>query len=138
MYARRSWNPWREFAQLRSEMDSLFRQRAVAGVPQFNVWANDDSAIVTAEVPGLDPEKLDINVTQDLLTISGKYEDESLSEGEAYHRRERTPRNFERSLQLPFAVDAATAEAVGKNGVLEIRLHRPEEEKPRKLTVKAG
>ena len=135
MFARRNWSPWREFAQLRSQMDSLVRQRAIAGVPQFNVWANDDSAIVTAELPGLDPEKLDINVT---LTISGNFEDESLSEGESYHRRERTLRNFERSLQLPFAVDAATAEAVSKNGVLEIRLHRPEEEKPRKLCVKAG
>lgn len=138
MFARRGWNPWREFAQLRSEMDSVFRQRAVSGVPQFNVWANDDSAIVTAELPGLDPEKLDINVTQDVLTVSGQFEDDSLNEGETYHRRERGLRNFERSLQLPFAVDAATAEAVSKNGVLEIRLHRPEEEKPRKLAVKAG
>ena len=89
-------------------------------------------------MPGLDPDKLEINVTQDLLTIAGQFDDETLNEGESYHRRERTLHNFERTLQLPFAVDADSAEAVTKNGVLEIRLHRPEEEKPRKLAVKAG
>lgn len=141
MYALRTWNPWRELQQLQQEMGRLFRSesRPSAGVScPLNVWANDDGAIVTTELPGIDPEQLEVNVTNGVLKIAGKYESHTLSEGQKYQRRERTEQAFERTLQLPFAVDTQKTEAEYRNGVLEVRLFRSEDEKPRKVTVKAG
>jgi len=106
--------------------------------PQFNVWSSDHELIVTAEIPGLDPEQIDVNVNNDLLTVSAGVNAEELSEGESYQRRERYAGQFERSVRLPFAVDQEKSEARYVDGVLEIRLTKPEQDKPRKLTVNAG
>lgn len=106
--------------------------------PQFNVWSSDHELIVTAEIPGLDPGQIDVNVNNDLLTVSADVNSEALSEGESYQRRERFSGRFERSLRLPFAVDQTKSDARYVDGVLEIRLTKPEQDKPRKLTVNAG
>lgn len=106
--------------------------------PQFNVWSTDHELIVTSEIPGLDPDQIDVNVNNDLLTVSASMNSEELSEGESYQRRERFSGQFERSVRLPFAVDQEKSEANYSDGVLEIRLTKPEQDKPRKLTVNAG
>lgn len=142
MYALKPRNAWQELTQFQDAMQQLFgRSTAASGGthwPQFNVWSNENEVIVTSELPGIDPEKLDVNVTQDLLTVAGSMEQEDLQENESFQRRERLTKQFERTLKLPFVVNSDQAEANYKHGVLEIRLHRPEEEKPRKLTVQAG
>ena len=144
MHALRRWNPWRELAGLRNEMDRMIcgePARTLATSrdwPQFNVWTNEDEAIVTSELPGINLEKLDINVSNDVITIAGSLNRSEETEIEKYQRRERASCEFERSLQLPFSVDTERAKANYRNGVLEIRLHRPESEKPRSVTVKAG
>lgn len=106
--------------------------------PQFNVWSTDHELIVTAEIPGLDPEQIDVDVNNDLLTVSANVNSDELSEGESYHRRERFSGRFERSIRLPFAVDQEKSDARYVDGVLEVRLTKPERDKPRKLTVSAG
>lgn len=106
--------------------------------PQFNVWSTEHELIVTAEVPGLDPDQIDVDVNNDLLTVSATVESDDLSEGEKYQRRERFAGRFERSIRLPFAVDQEKSDARYVDGVLEIRLTKPERDKPRKLTVNAG
>lgn len=106
--------------------------------PQFNVWSSDHELIVTAEIPGLDPEQIEVNLNSDELTVSATVNNEELSEGETYQRRERFAGQFERSLKLPFVVDQDKSDARYVDGVLEIRLTKPEQDKPRKLTVNAG
>jgi HSP20 family protein len=106
--------------------------------PAVNVWRGQDGAVVTAELPGIDPARLDISVAGDSLTLTGIRELEPLKEGENYHRQERTYGRFTRTLQLPFQVNAAKVEAKYEKGVLQITLPRVEEEKPKKIAIKVA
>ena len=134
----------REMERLRREMNRLFSDwpagaqgSTVSGYPAMNVWTDEDSAIVTAELPGMDREMIDISVEDDTLTVRGERQMEE-KEGASYHRRERRFGSFVRSFRLPFRVDAEKVEATFKNGVLNIVLPRAEEEKPKKISVRAG
>jgi HSP20 family protein len=102
----------------------------------LNAWTNQNQAIITAEIPGIDADTLDINVIGDTLTLRGTREPEPIKEGETLLRGERNLGSFSRSLQLPFQVDAPKVTARAKNGVLIITLPRAEAEKPRKVAVK--
>lgn len=145
MYYRRYRAPsvWQEVERLQREMNRLmesFSPRRVQSAPSFpamNLWVSDEGIIVTAEVPGIKPEDIDISVVNDLLTISGERLPEQTDEDVRYHRRERGCGKFARSIQLPFAVDANKVEASFENGVITINLPRKEEEKPKKIKVVA-
>jgi HSP20 family protein len=104
----------------------------------MNVWTSEESAVVTAELPGCNADDLDISVVNETLTVTGSRQEAELEEGATYHRRERSCGNFSRTFQLPFQVDATKVEAVFEKGVLEITLPRAEADKPKKITIKAG
>jgi HSP20 family protein len=106
--------------------------------PAMNVWADEDGVIVTAELPGFDPEEIDISVVGETLTLKGSREPVELQEGATYHRRERGYGTFSRAFRLPFEVESDKVEAVFEKGMLQISLPRAEAEKPKKITVKAG
>jgi HSP20 family protein len=136
---------WREMERLRRDMDRLFEgtaprfARARGRFPAVNVWASEqEGVIVTAELPGVSPDSIDISVTADTLTINGSRKPEDLPEGAQYHRRERYCDEFSRSVQLPYSVDTDGVEASLENGVLRIVLPRAEAEKPRQIAVKTG
>jgi HSP20 family protein len=130
--------------RLQKEVNSLFgdlprrRLREATSFPAMNIWAAEDSAMVTAEIPGVSKDDLDINVTGDTLTISGVRNQDELPEGVQYHRQERTYGEFNRSIQLPYTVDVNKVKATFKNGVLTVDLPRVEAEKPKKIAVKAS
>jgi HSP20 family protein len=145
MYRRyRTPSIWREMDRLQQDMNRLIgdlsvnRMRRAPSYPAINVWAADDSALITAEIPGLNKDDLEINVTGDTLTLSGVRKSDDLPEGVRYHRRERTFGEFNRSIQLPYTVDVNKVKATFKNGVLKVELPRIEAEKPKKITVKAS
>jgi HSP20 family protein len=104
----------------------------------MNVWTNQDGAIVTAELPGVASEDIDISVQGDTLTLRGCCQGGALEEGAVYHRRERGRGDFTRSIQLPFQVAGDQVEATFAKGVLSISLPRAEADKPTKITIKAG
>lgn len=106
--------------------------------PAMNVWANEDSALVTAELPGVNADDLEIALMDDTLTVSGKRQTEGLEDGERLHRRERVYGEFTRTFQLPFTVEADSVEAAFEKGVLNIVLPRAEADKPKKITVQAA
>jgi len=106
--------------------------------PAVNVWLGKVDVIVTAELPGMEPESIDISVAADTLTLSGSREKEVLKEGENYHRQERNYSNFTRTLQLPFQVDAGKVNAKYDKGILRITLPRSEETKPKKISIKSS
>ena len=129
--------------RLQNEMNRLFenhypaRLRRAPGYPAMNVWNNEDGLIVTAEVPGVSPEDIEVSVVGETLTLSGVRKPDELNEDSRYHRQERGYGKFNRSLQLPFPVDITQVEATFKHGVLSITMPRAEEDKPRKIAVKS-
>jgi len=133
-----------EVNRMQREMERLFgsavprRFRSVPSYPALNVWTNEEGALVTAELPGLEAKDVEINVVGETLTLSGKREAEELSENTRYHRRERGCGEFTRSIELPFPVQAEKVEARLEKGVLQVTLPRAEEDKPRKITVKGS
>ena len=144
MYRRfRQPSIWQEMDQLQREMSRLFDTTSKERVfnspnyPAINIWTNEDGQIISAEMPGVHPDDIDVNVTGDALSISGERKPDEVAAEAGYHRRERTYGSFSRTIQLPFMVDASKVEASFKNGVLLIALPRAEADKPKKITVKS-
>jgi HSP20 family protein len=141
---RRVRSHWGEMERLQREMNRLFASAANAEdacaptYPAMNVWTSQDQAIITAELPGVDPNDIDISVTGDALTVSGTRHADELPEDAVYHRRERGCGKFTRSFQLPFPVESSKVEAAFDSGVLQIALPRLEADKPRKIAIKAA
>jgi HSP20 family protein len=135
----RNWSPWSDIRQLQREMERLFTGRPVQygqDFPPLNIWFNEENAIITAEMPGLDPRSIDISVKGDALTLSGSRKPVELKEGETYHRRERGHGNFTRTVKIPFQTDSAGVTASYEKGILKIELPRAEEDKPKKIQIK--
>jgi HSP20 family protein len=131
----------RELQRMQGEMNRIFsgigRSSLGQEAPSVNAWVGEADVIVAAELPGVDPGKVDISVVGDTLTISGSREAEKLKEGENYHRQERDFGRFSRTIQLPFHVEAGKVEAKYARGILKITLPRAEADKPRKIAVTA-
>src|SRR5512134_1375856 len=89
-------NLWQEMDQLQREMNRLFDATSKGRVltspsyPAINIWTNDDGQLITAEMPGVHPEDLDIDVTGDALSISGERKQDEVAKDARYHRRERS------------------------------------------------
>jgi HSP20 family protein len=133
-------DPLREMERLQREMNRVFSgmgETLGQEVPPVDAWIGESDVIVAAELPGVDPAKVDISVVGDTLTISGSGEAETLKEGESYHRQERNHGSFSRTVQLPFHVEGSKVEAKYEKGILKITLPRAEADKPRKISVKA-
>ncbi len=131
-------DPLREMQRLHREMNRVFsglEQPLSQEVPLVNAWLGEEDVVVTAELPGVDPAKVDISVVGNTLTISGTREADPIKEGQSYHRQERHYGRFSRSIQLPFHVEVGKVEARYEKGVLRITLPRAEADKPRKIAV---
>ena len=140
------WNPFGEMARMRNEIDRLFEdafsapagtweRNAVWGFP-LDVTENDDTFTVKAAVPGMNPEDLDITISDNVLTIKGEMKEDKEIKEETYHLRERRFGQFTRSVTLPMPVNADKIEAVNENGVLTLTLPKAESTKPKKIEVK--
>jgi HSP20 family protein len=107
-------------------------------VPAMEVSETPDAYIVRVELPGVKTEDIEVTLQDDILTIKGKRERSEEHKDETVHFVERAYGEFVRSLRIPtdFKVDAV--EASYKDGILEIRLPKSEESKPRRIEVKAA
>lgn len=128
-------------ATLGRQMDlvnRLFKAReiqpCVRTAPAFNLWGDDNGAVLTSEIPGVTLESLDIAVSGRNVTVKGSRKDE-VEEGRNAICRERVSGEFERTFQLPYQIDAGKVEAKLAHGVLEIALPRAENDKPRKIVI---
>lgn len=132
---------WRDMARLQDEMNRVFSRvtdSSPGTFPAVNVWANQEGAVVTTELPGVELQDLDISVVGDALTIRGSRRPEQLGEGDSYHRRERRSGQFVRVVQLPFRVEPDEVSATLKNGLLNITLPRAHTDRPRKIQVRVS
>lgn len=142
------WDPFREMATLQERMSRLFEEassrRRNAGedfitgswIPSVDVRETKDALEISVEVPGLEPKDVDISVEAGVLTLKGCRNFEKASEGETYHRVERSYGAFERSFTLPTNVDPERINAVYRHGVLLLTLPKREEAKPRAISIK--
>ncbi|MGD8405548.1 MAG: Hsp20/alpha crystallin family protein [Anaerolineales bacterium] len=134
---------WQEMDQLQREMNRLFdtsnkeRVFTAPSYPAINIWINENGQLISAEMPGINPDNIDIDVTGDALSISGERKPDEGVRDARYHRRERSYGSFSRTIQLPFMVDTKKAEANFNNGILMISLPRAEVDKPKKITIKS-
>ncbi|MCK9274283.1 MAG: Hsp20/alpha crystallin family protein [Syntrophales bacterium] len=137
-----NWMPdiWRNLDQMQQEMDRLLTGQTVnylQSFPAINMWMSENDVILSSEIPGIDPGDINISLEGDVLDLSGSRISEGLKEGGKYHRQERPHGAFKRKIRLPFHAQEDRIEAIYEKGILTIKIPRAEEEKPRKITVKA-
>ena len=139
-------NPWEPLAGLRTlqrEMSRLlddgFASRRPDRFPLVNLMSDANEAVVTAEIPGVDPADLEISLNKGQLTIRGTIKEHApQGENVACHRKERPTGSFARTLALPFEVEEDKISAKYDKGVLAVTLPRAEKAKPRNIPVIAG
>jgi HSP20 family protein len=134
-------DPFRELDRMRNELDRVFegyRLGTTAEYPPLNLWAGDKGIVVSARVPGADPEALEITVHQNTLTLRSQRAPDKDAENVAFHRQERQFGSFARTVALPFAVDPDGVEARYENGVLFIDLPRPPADQPKHIRITGG
>jgi HSP20 family protein len=135
-------------ARLRTEMDELFDQfirdpwgslaKGVGAGPLMDVAETDKEVTVSAELPGVDPKDIDIDVTGDMLTVRGEKKQEHEEKDRNYTFVERSFGRFQRSIQLPSSVDPDKVEATCRNGTLTITLSKKPDAQRKKIQVKEG
>ena len=115
--------------------------QAMARPVPLDVYATPDEAIVIAAVPGMTPEQLEITYTQNTLTLSGtvpNVADSEQGKNATWYAHELWSGQFQRTVTLPFEVDASQAEATFEHGIVRITLPKAEWTKPQKIAIKAG
>ncbi len=129
-------DPMRAFNRLNRAASGLLAS-STSEFPAIDVWANGDSHVITAELPGIEPQDVEISVAGKTVTLRGFRKTEDACEGECLHRRERWSGKFTRSIELPYIVDQNKVEATFSKGVLQVTLPRAEADKSRKIAIKA-
>jgi HSP20 family protein len=140
------WDPFDELMDIQRGLNRIF-SRGVdqdmergerAWAPVVDVYEDEDSVVVKAELPGVSEKDIEISVDDSTLMIRGERKTEEEFKEENYHRIERAYGSFQRVLSLPTSVDTEKVEAMYENGVLQITCPKHEGVKPRKIEVKAG
>ena len=138
------WDPNREVdtlqAQVNRVFDTYFGGEANSGglrrwVPAMDLVEAEDYIVLRADLPGLGKEDVDIEVKDGVLTVSGERKAEETHQSEGFYRVERAFGAFSRSLSLPKSVDAERISAEFDKGVLEVRIPKPEQQKPHRVEI---
>jgi len=141
------WDPFREMATLQERLNHAFDdawgrarrpdEEFVTGswMPAVDVRETKEALEIAAELPGLDPKDVEVSVDGGVLTLKGARRFEKATEGETYHRVERSYGAFERSFNLPTNVDADKVRAVYRHGILHLTLPKREEAKPKAIAI---
>ncbi len=144
------WEPVRELNTLQNEMNRLFNSvfdtplpnGSHTGlrrwIPAMDLVETDDDFVLRADLPGLTEGDVNIELEDNVLTVSGERKAEREERKEGYYRVERSSGSFSRSLTLPEGVDPDAIKASFDKGVLEVRIPKPEERKPRKVAISVG
>ena len=140
------WGAWSElFDDFRREASASFdvggpralRSRGV--YPPVNLHETADAFILRAELPGVAPEDIDVSLEGSTVTLSGQRKiDYAAGDGTAVHRRERQSGHFRRAFELPAQFDVDKAEAVHRAGILELRLPKTPDARPRQIAVQTS
>jgi HSP20 family protein len=144
------WEPVRELNSLQQEMNRLFSSffdtpttgngtsNARRWIPAMDLVETGEEYVLTADLPGLSQEDISLEFEDNVLTVSGERKTEHTERKEGYYRLERASGVFSRSLTLPDGVNAEAVKATFDKGVLEVRIPKPEQRKPKKVAIQVG
>jgi HSP20 family protein len=137
------WDPFREMTNFEDQFSRLWRgvadgtKRQESWLPAVDVFDTKEAVVLKAELAGVKPEDIQIEVEDNVLTIKGERRLEEKVEEDRYYRVERRFGSFQRSLALPQGVKAEDIQASYEDGILEVRVPKAEEEAPKKIIVTA-
>jgi HSP20 family protein len=117
------FDPWEELDRMNRILLRWVSQPSY-DAPVVNLWVAPDKAVVTAEIPGINQDEIEISVVGKSLTLRGSRKAEELKENDSYHRRERWDGRFSRTIELPFNVELDKVHARVSKGILSITLPR--------------
>ena len=136
------WEPFRELGTLQSEMSRLMNgmlegngRQSQNWVPALDVWETPTEVVYAFDLPGIREEQISIEVKDETLTISADREKTEETSENGFYRFERRYGTFARAVGLPQGVDQENISARYENGVLEVRVPKPEEQKPKKIEL---
>jgi HSP20 family protein len=140
------WDPFKDLVTLREKMNRLFEEAftgrgeekdLVSGTwtPSVDIYETENSLVLTAEVPGIKEDDVEIKIEDNTLILQGERKFEKETKEESYHRIERSYGSFYRSFTLPSSIDQDKIQAEHENGVLRITMPKKPEMKPKKVKV---
>jgi HSP20 family protein len=132
------WEPFADLGDLRGRFDRMLDHLARPDggwAPAIDVVRNDGNLVLRADVPGIKPDEIKVEVEDGVLTVSGEHEQSAETKEADYVRRERSYGSFSRSLVLPSGVDAQAIKATTKDGVVEVTIPLPPEASTEKVTI---
>ena len=141
------WEPFRELAALQNEMGRWMNQLAGAAgttagngqsstwLPAVDVWETDTELVLSFDLPGIPEDKIAVELDDTILTVTGERERTHEHTNDRFYRFERRFGQFSRSVTLPAGIKEKEIKADYKDGVLEIRVPRPEEQKPKRIQI---
>jgi HSP20 family protein len=148
------WDPTRELDSLQSEMNRLFSSffetptrpgngnggttMARRWIPAMDLVETGDHFVLKADLPGMTENDITIELENNVLTIAGERKTEHEEKHEGFYRLERATGTFSRALTLPEGIEPDAVQANFDNGVLEVRIPKPEQAKPRRVQIGVG
>ena len=140
-------DPFRDLSAIQERMNQIFEDalarsrgreeglRTGMWTPAVDIYENNDSVVVKAELPGVERDQISVEVKDGILTLRGERKFEKEVKEESYHRIERSYGNFQRSFSLPVSVEQDEVTARFKDGVLEVILPKKEQARPKQIQV---
>ena len=136
--------PWRPFWEIERWFEEFWPEEwpefkfPKIRTPRMDIYEKDDKVIAEVELPGVDPKNIEVEVKDNVLSVSAKGREEKEEKGKGYYRREMGERYFKRQVLLPAEVIEEKAEAEYENGILRVIIPKakPKEEKEKKIKIK--
>ncbi len=146
------WEPFRDLVSIQDRMNRIFddafrggsrqdeEEWALGGswAPPVDIYEQDGTLVLKAELPGIDPKDVDVRVENNVLTLHGERKFDQEVKRENCHRVERSYGTFSRSFTLPNVVDTGNIKAEFKDGVLRVTMPKREEAKPKQIQIQVG
>jgi HSP20 family protein len=140
------WNPMRDMLSFNNRADRIFNDffypsrgmqmsKDSNWNPRVDIYEDEDAIVLKAELPGVEKDNIVVDVEGMVLTLKGERSSDNEVKEESYYRRERTFGSFERRFNLPDNVDPEKITADYKDGILKLGIPKPEENKPRQITI---
>ncbi|MDO9566271.1 MAG: Hsp20/alpha crystallin family protein [Candidatus Desulfaltia sp.] len=141
------WDPFRNVATLQDRINRMFDEAFLRSKdiddevslaswkPTVDIYDTDDAIVLKVELPGVDKEKVSVDVKDNVLTLKGERSVDKEIKEKNYYRRERSFGSFHRSFTLPTTVNPEDIKATYKDGILTIEVPKPEEKKPKQITI---
>jgi HSP20 family protein len=140
------WEPFRELTALQNEMSRWMNQVSGGGIapgngqtstwlPAVDVWETESELLLSFDLPGIPEDQIAVELDDNVLTVSGRRERTAEHSNDRYYRFERRYGSFSRSVTLPAGVSEDAIKADYTDGVLEVRVPKPEEQKPKRIQI---